>query len=413
MASAYGFHLTAGQGTIFSLNAVAKRARCQAFGSWEAELREGVPYICIRGPVLDLNRPLTEVLKAAHEIAQVMLDIVAVEERNSLLIVEPHNNVTWRTGPHGLKTQLTLAITFSAQLGNPKVIVRNANGEVIPDPPYVPPQYHPAYRYFRYSQAAQNVFDSYRNMFLALEAILDHLAPKLATETETDWLKRALADAVKLKGLNLNEFAKPTSTTPMENFLGAHYSTVRCAIFHSKSSAGQTLRPGSLADQDDVLHQLLAVQALVEHLLKAEYSVRLPQSGFFHSGFGHLLSQIDQVTGLLISAADCPTVEQVLANEKSPDCTIAPVCFRGANRGLTDEWLFVSEINPKTFSFEKINSLRLIAAPNNHLFLSSIAKKMNETLIKVELEVTEMAKLVVNIRCVLRNLQQPRRGFLS
>lgn len=377
-AAAHGFEIVpGGQGVIFTLSGSPKRDRNQAFGSWETQLRRDIPRICVRGNMPDLQEPLDEVIKAAHEIAQELLDIVAVEQRNSLLIIEPHNNVTWRTGPHGLKVQLIDAITFAAELGECKPVIKNAQGEIVPDPPYVPPQHHDAYRYFRFSQAAQNVFDGYRNMFLALESMLDHIAPKQDSEAETEWLKRALTDAVGLKKLNLGSFAKPAGKDPVENFLDAHYSAVRCATFHSKSSTGHVLRPGNLADQDTVLQQLLGVQALVEHLLKTEFSVWLPSGGFVHSGFGHLLSQIAQMTCLLVSIGECPTIEQLLAKEENlPEGTAMPVTFAGVNGDLTDEWLFVSEIKPHELPFARVNSLRLVAKPDvPHLFgLSGSAK---------------------------------------
>ena len=413
MASAYGFDMLPGsQGAVFALSGAARRDRRQSVGRWEAELRKDASFVCVWSTVLNLNDPLSEVTDAAHELAQELLDIVAIEERISLLLVEPHDNLVWRTSRHGLKFELTSSITFSAEPAEPKFIVRNARGEIVPDPPYVPPQHHSAFRYFRYSQAAQNILDGYRNMFLALESLLDHITPKRVREGETDWLKRALDDAVKIKGLNLSAFTMVGGNTPVENFLDAHYSAVRCAAFHSKSSAGQTLRPGRLRDQDIVLQQLLAVQALVESLLKTEFNARLPQSGFFHAGFGHLLSTIAPVTALLVSVGECPTVEQLLAEDENvAEGKAVPVTFAGSNGDLTDEWLFVSDIKPKELPITKLGSLRLIARPNDHLFLSGIANRMNRTLINTDLDLDGTSKLVVRVRCVLRNVRSPRRGF--
>jgi hypothetical protein len=277
----------------------------------------------------------------------------------------------------------------------------------------VPPPHHAAYRYFRYSQAAQNVFDGYRNMFLALESMLDHIAPKQGGEGETDWLKRALVDAVKLKSLNLSAFVQPGGKGPVEDFLCAHYSAVRCAMFHSKSSAGQSFRPGSLRDQDNVVYQLLAVQALVEHLLKTEFSARLPEGGFYHAGFGHLLEKLAPATALLDSVGECPTVEQIMAKDENvADGVAGPVTFAGQNGTLTDEWLFVSDIKPQDLPITNIGSLRLIAPPNEYMFLRGIASQMNGTLMKTDIDLRGLSKLLIRVRCVLRNLHSPKRGFL-
>lgn len=415
MASAYGFDITSGgQGTIFALSGTVSRDRRQTFGPWEVELRKGNAFLCVRGPVWDLNEPLAEVIAGTHEVAQRLLDIVAVEERNALLVVEPHDSVVWRAGPHGVKLQLASSITFTAEMPGITAVVKNAAGEVLPDPPCMPPQHHFAYRYFRYSQAAGNILDGYRNMFLALESLLDYIDRKRADELETEWLKRALSRA-HARGLNLSAFTKPSSTDPVATFLDAHYSAVRCAAFHSKSSSGHALRPGDLRDYGVVLQQLLAVQTLVEGLLKSEFSARLPSGGFFHSGFGHLLENLAPVTGLFMSVTECPTFEQVMAATEEqndlPEGGFFPVTFKGRNGSATDEWLFVSEIKPQELPFSKISSLRLVAKPSNHFMFTPITNKMNRTLLSTDPDLTGLSKLVVRVRCVLRNRQAAKKGF--
>jgi hypothetical protein len=251
-------------------------------------------------------------------------------------------------------------------------------------------------------------------MFLALESLLEHVEPKQGNNGETEWLKRALT-AAQARGLDLSAFATSGSTDVVEDFLDTHYSAVRCAVFHSKSSSGHAIRPGSLADHGVVLQQLLAVQTLVEFLLKSGFSVRLPSSGLFHSGFGHLLSSLAPVTGLFISVGDCPTIEQVMAEkekeENLPEGVALPVKFAGPNGPATDEWLFVFEIKPLELPFSKVASLRLVAKPNNHIIFGPVAGKMNRTLMSTDLDLMAVSKLVLRVRCVLRNLQSPKRGF--
>jgi len=251
MANAYGFDTgTVAQGAVFALNAPARKGRIQAFGLWEVELRKGVAYVCVRGGTPDQNKPLETIAVAAHSVAEDFLDLVAA----------PHDNVVWRTGPHGLKMQFTTSIVFNAEPGDVQAVVKDAAGNIVPGPAYFPPQHHPAYRYFRYSQASQNVFDAYRNMFLALESVLDHIAPKKHDERETDWLRRALMDARGKHSTNFVPFVKLPGKDPVESFIDAHYSAVRCAVFHAKAAGGGSLKPGSLSDHDLVLQQLLAVQ---------------------------------------------------------------------------------------------------------------------------------------------------------
>jgi hypothetical protein len=422
VASVFGFDIgTFPQGTVFALSGPAKKNRIQTFGVWEAELREGALHVCVHGGPPDPNKPLSTISEAAHSVAEGFLDIVAVEERTPLLVAEPHDNIVWRTGPHGLKSQLTTSIIFAAEPLNVTATVRDAAGNVGPAPAYAPPPHHPAYRYFRYSQAAHNVFDSYRNMFLALEALLDHIAPKQQGEGETDWLLRALAKAVQQHAADLTPFVNTPGKDQVEAFIRAHYEAVRCPVFHAKSGAGRSLRPGLLADHDLVLHQLLAVQKIVEHLMKQLFGARLPEGGLFHSGFGHLLEQLAPAMHLLFGPAECPTVDQLLARKKDmPEGVVGPVKLEGRRPSTTDEWLFVSEIKCGEIPFTHIESLRLIAhvADRSKLgakgvFLIPIMHKLNSTLLATDLDLSGMNKLVVKIRCVLRNVQSPRRGFAS
>jgi hypothetical protein len=339
VASAFGFDFRShSQGVVFSLSAPAKKDRIQIFGASEAELRNGAVHLCVRGDTPDQNKPLSTVAETSHAVAEDFLDIVAVEERTPLLVTEPHDNVVWRTGPHGLKAQLTTSITFAAEPLDIRGVALDANGNEILPPPYVPPPHHPAYRYFRYSQAAQRVFDAYRNMFLALEAVLDHIAPKQSGEGETEWLWRAVTDAVQKHAADLTAFVKMPGKDPVKAFIGAHYAAVRCAVFHAKSAGGRALRPGTLADHDFVLQRLLAVQKMAEHLMKTLFAVRLPQGGLYHSGFGHMLEQLAPVMHLLFGPGDCPTVEQILQKEENlPEGVVGPIRFEGLRPGTTDE----------------------------------------------------------------------------
>ena len=69
--------------------------------------------------------------------------------------------------------------------------------------PVVPPapEWHESARYFRLSQLTDDLLDSFRNIYLALESILDHLAPQRTTsplEREGSWFRRALTEADKI-----------------------------------------------------------------------------------------------------------------------------------------------------------------------------------------------------------------------
>ena len=116
-----------------------------------------------------------------------------------------------------------------------------------------------------------------------------------------------------------------------------------------------------------------------------------------------------------------PTVEQIIEKEENlPEGICGPVRFEGLRSGTTDEWLFVSEIKSGELPFTRIKSLRLIAHVTDRsqlgamgMFLIPIMDKLNRTLLPTDLDLVGITKLILRIRCVLRNAQSPRRGFAS
>ncbi len=144
-----------------------------------------------------------------------------------------------------------------------------------------------------------------------MESLLDKVEPKQSGERETDWLERALRTAVKLRRLSLTAFAKAGSNDEVKDFKRPLYRC-RCAAFHSKSSS-PTLLPGRSGDRAIVLHQLLAVQELVESVEIRIFCVFADER--FSLLLWRVLAELAPVTGLYISVSDCRTVEQVMSNE--------------------------------------------------------------------------------------------------
>ena len=76
-------------------------------------------------------------------------------------------------------------------------------------PTAYPLAWHESMRYFRISQITTDMFDAFRNLYLALESLLSHIAPVRLRpngrpdEGEGQWAKRALqAASVLLQGHN-------------------------------------------------------------------------------------------------------------------------------------------------------------------------------------------------------------------
>src|SRR5664279_4158410 len=79
--------------------------------------------------------------------------------------------------------------------------VRDAQGNIIPPPPRST-FWHESFRYYRLSQTTDDLFDAYRNVYLALESVLSTISPQKVNaatgriaEQEGQWFERALTDA--------------------------------------------------------------------------------------------------------------------------------------------------------------------------------------------------------------------------
>ncbi len=73
----------------------------------------------------------------------------------------------------------------------------DADGNLVPPVPTPPLAWHESLRYFRLSQTTDDLFDAYRNAYLALESILSSIAPQRTdaagkvNEGESGYLKLA------------------------------------------------------------------------------------------------------------------------------------------------------------------------------------------------------------------------------
>jgi len=150
-----------------------------------------------------------------------------------------------------------------------KIVQIKKDGEIIQSPPSPTAIYHDSLRHFRFSQVADDVFEAFRNMYLAFEGLLAFLSPKNPGEGEEHWLRRALAVA-GTKGTLKNIFG---STAAIDGFIKQIYKDIRCAVFHSKT--GPRLLPQNRHDREKVSEghvKLTGVYlALAENILYYRY----------------------------------------------------------------------------------------------------------------------------------------------
>src|SRR5262249_18269 len=95
----------------------------------------------------------------------------------------------WRDGGKSVIAVVDTG-TFSFHVPPISIEVRDVRGQIVPPTP-VTPQHHLAFRFYRLSQVSDDLFDAFRNMYLAVELLLSAKYPK-GVEHEIDWLRASL-----------------------------------------------------------------------------------------------------------------------------------------------------------------------------------------------------------------------------
>jgi hypothetical protein len=180
---------------------------------WQVELKKDHIYAVARS-----RYPQAYDNLVAYGLEQILrcLDIIAVKKRGILALDHPQMNhiALFQTGEktvlrHFSVTTLGIETSISVE-------VRDKDGNIKPSTPIPEPSWTSAFAYYRLSQASQDIFEAYRNLFLSLEALLNSIRPRLRDEYETTWLRNALS-VIAAKGLLANH--APATADPIEYFM--------------------------------------------------------------------------------------------------------------------------------------------------------------------------------------------------
>jgi hypothetical protein len=150
--------------------------------------------------------------------------------------------------------------------------VSGPHGKVIHSAPEPPLSWHESLRYFRLAQVTDDLYESFRNGYLAFESIASIRFPPLPPkpgskrgEPEGLWLRRALHSIDSQCPLR-HAFA-PSTPDPVSEFIDEAYANVRCKLFHAKSIS--LILPRSTANRESVRKARTKVIAVVQMLVNA------------------------------------------------------------------------------------------------------------------------------------------------
>ena len=144
-------------------------------GSWQVEFSKDSTDVIARTTAM-LN--LEALQSNGFEAIQSALDILSVNGILSTYITSP---ATTNIGVYFAKSRsiayLHSICDFPMSI-NCEVHQADASGKAIIAPPPPEPIWNESFRYYRLSQSSTDLFEAYRNLFLALEALLNPICPK-------------------------------------------------------------------------------------------------------------------------------------------------------------------------------------------------------------------------------------------
>lgn len=172
-----------------------------------------------------------EALARGTVIAQEALDMLSVLGRGDLVTRDAQDeHITWWCVSGRHTAALVSTATFSLSAGPVELTVKDVHGNVVP-PVRVTPTHHLAFRFYRLAQASDDLYDAYRNMYLAFESLLSSRYPK-GKEFEIVWLRNSLTSAGT--DLELSSLVPAATADAVGHFLEAVYEGARLPLFHAK-----------------------------------------------------------------------------------------------------------------------------------------------------------------------------------
>lgn len=216
---------------------------------------------------------------------QEALDVLSVKGIVSASLAEPARSSVCVYSDDG-KAVLSVYSLFDFPVGmHVEVTQIDASGNEVKPPPPPATIWNESFRYYRLSQCSNDLFDAYRNLFLAFEALLNSTCKKKRSEREGDWLNRALA-AVNARA-SLARFTPTGNEDPVSYIIKSQYKDVRCKLQHAKFPEAQL--PHADPTPQDVKQAYSELVRIWRHIAGAYFSVPTGGGVITYVGFSKMM----------------------------------------------------------------------------------------------------------------------------
>ena len=229
-------------------------------------------------------------LRLAVEVANRGLDIMASGGRATLSLLDvQRENIVWVEKNSHVDLRIWAVMPWPMPRLRVQMQVKDTEGNVVTQAPEPDPAWHEAFRYFRLAQITDDLFDAFRNLYLALEALLSTIAPQRLSpggrpnEPEGQWFHRALTAASQR--LDMHRYAaKGQGEATVDALYEEIYRRTRTAVFHAKAGR-PVLIPLDLPSRPAVLDTLQRLAQIVVDLSEQVTGVRFASSSWSSIAF--------------------------------------------------------------------------------------------------------------------------------
>jgi hypothetical protein len=350
------------------------------------------------GIVLVLLDTTDKIVHKGHEAAQRALDIMAFTGRGAATLPRAHEEcVLWWDEDGEICLRVVATKVVGVEVGPVELQVTGPDGELVQPPAPPEPEWTPALRFFRQAQAADDVFEAYRNTFLALESILSTLVTG-DPGGERAWLESALREVENQGLVQIASYVQTPTGDAVEAFVNEQYGALRCATFHAKVHRPPVMLPGSLSDREQVADALVPLTRLVmdlaENVVKASYrSGGMTATGFEGIYIGPKVGNMDM---FLARHGSAQVAEQVQL-----ECN-----YVGRLDDASSEYGFLGHVDATSIGGPAFDAVVAVSPA-----AGGMTSPLDMTLPILAVDAAGATRVEVLLAFALNNLRLPKRRF--
>jgi hypothetical protein len=250
-----------------------------------------------------------EAVTIGSSIAQECLDLLSMTGKEDLATRDSSDEyIAWWVSKGGKTISYNSTITLKFSVGSPRLQIRDKNGKVIPEV-IISPNYHLAFRYYRLAQVTDDLFDSFRNMYLAFEVLLSSRNPR-KRKGEKLWLEDSLKKYES--SLHLQRFVPEATPSSVDYLIETIYNNARLPLFHAKVGEAKYI-PIDSSNRETVSQALSLLTKIVIRMAEVWYNCRRLGGGVNLAHFEEYYQK------LLMNSYFVLTDDPNFTSEDSPD----------------------------------------------------------------------------------------------